>query len=163
MNQLLYAKSLNDSLKIDPPQLPEHCEGETFQRNGVCLHHGDSLMLCQQWEAPVIIISDGPYGLGSFPGDPPTPDGLAEFYSPHAEKWAARSTPLTTLWFWNSELGWANVHPILASAGWKYRSCHIWDKGLGHIAGNANSKTLRKFPVVTEVCVQYTREAEFKA
>ena len=36
----------------------------------------------------------------------------------------------------------------------------MWDKGLGHIAGNANSRTLRKFPVVTEVCVQYVRRNE---
>jgi len=104
---------------------------------------------------------DGPYGLGGFPGDPPTPDGLAAWYEPHAKRWAELSTPQTTLWFWNSELGWATVHPVLVAAGWKYRSCHVWDKGLSHVAGNANSKTLRKFPVVTEVCVQYVREAEF--
>ena len=44
--------------------------------------------------------------------------------------------------------------------GWRYRACHIWDKGLGHKAGNANSKTLRGFPVVTEVCVQYVRTVQ---
>ena len=64
-------------------------------------------------------------------------------------------------WFWNSELGWATVHPLLAEHGWEYRSCHIWDKGLGHIAGNANTRTLRKFPVVTEVCAQYVKAASF--
>ncbi len=36
-----------------------------------------------------------------------------------------------------------------------------WDKDLSHIAGNANSQTLRKFPVVTEVCVQYVKAARF--
>ena len=67
------------------------------------------------------------------------------------------STPETTLWFWNSELGWATVHPVLVANGWEYRACHIWDKGLSHVAGNANTKTLRKFPVTTEVCVQYVK------
>jgi hypothetical protein len=32
---------------------------------------------------------------------------------------------------------------------------------LSHVAGNANSQTLRKFPVVTEVCVQYVKAARF--
>lgn len=62
------------------------------------------------------------------------------------------------MWFWNSELGWATVHPLLVGNGWKFVNCHIWNKGIAHIAGNANTKTLRKFPVVTEVCVQYVRE-----
>ena len=75
----------------------------------------------------------------------------------------ARATPETTLWFWNSELGWATVHPLLAEHGWEYRSCHIWDKGLGHIAGNANTRTLRKFPVITEVCAQYVKAPRFRS
>jgi site-specific DNA-methyltransferase (adenine-specific) len=48
---------------------------------------------------------------------------------------------------------------MLVKHGWKYVTCHIWDKGLAHIAGNANIKTLRKFPVTTEVCVQYVKDA----
>lgn len=32
---------------------------------------------------------------------------------------------------------------------------------MGHIAGNSNTQKLRKFPQVTEVCVQYVRKAEF--
>lgn len=78
-------------------------------------------------------------------------------YRPHVEAWARLSKPSTSLWFWNSELGWATVHPLLVANGFDYRSCHVWNKGIGHVAGNANTKTLRKFPVVTEVCVQYTR------
>jgi site-specific DNA-methyltransferase (adenine-specific) len=62
------------------------------------------------------------------------------------------------LWFWGTELGWATVHGLLDSNGWEYRSCHIWNKGLAHVAGNTNTQTLRKLPVVTEVCVQYVRE-----
>src|SRR5690606_4813881 len=53
--------------------------------------------------------------------------------------------------------------PVLEEEGWEYRSCHIWDKGIAHAAGNSNTKTLRKFPVVTEVCVQYTRKVTFPA
>ncbi|WP_333029282.1 MULTISPECIES: hypothetical protein [unclassified Microcoleus] len=29
---------------------------------------------------------------------------------------------------------------------------------MGHIAGNVNTQKIRRFPVVTEVCVQYIRE-----
>lgn len=133
----------------------------TFSRGGVHLGLGDSLELSGQWPVPIVIVSDGPYGLGSFPGDPRSAEGLDEWYRPHIKQWADKATPQTTLWFWNSELGWATVHPALAELGWEYRCCHVWDKGKGHIAGNANSKTLRKFPVTTEVCVQYVKTAEF--
>lgn len=132
-----------------------------FHYGSCFLHLGDALDNYRNWPSPVVIVSDGPYGLASFPGDPPTPEGLAAWYLPHIKEWSSCSSPLTTLWFWNSEIGWATVHPVLAAHGWKYRSCHIWDKGKSHVAGNANTKTLRKFPVVTEVCVQYVREAEF--
>ncbi|MCY3596312.1 MAG: hypothetical protein OXG71_02585 [Rhodospirillales bacterium] len=104
-------------------------------------------------------MADGPYGLSGFPGDLHSASGLAEWYRPHIEAWSERSGPQTTLWFWNSELGWATVHPEFVAAGWEYRSCHVWDKGLSHVAGNANTKTLRKFPVTTEVCVQYIKPA----
>lgn len=118
---------------------------------------GDALSLYDSWPTPTVIISDGAYGLRGFPGDPPTPEGLAEWYEPHVKAWSRLSAPYTTLWFWNSELGWTTVHTLLVQHGWEFRNCHIWDKGKGHIAGNANTKTLRKFPVVTEVCVQYVR------
>lgn len=131
--------------------------------DGITIVRGDALDLYARWPSPTVIISDGPYGLGSFPGDPPTPDTLAQWYRPHIERWSRHATPETTLWFWNSELGWAKVHHLLEELGWDYRSCHIWDKGIGHIAGNCNGKTLRKFPVTTEVCVQYTRRAFFRS
>jgi hypothetical protein len=139
-----------------------HISRKTFVHKGATVFLGDALDLYPWWPAPVAIVSDGPYGLGSFPGDPPTPDRLDEWYRPHVEQWSQRATPQTTLWFWNSELGWAKVHHLFEEFGWEYRNCHIWDKGIGHIAGNSNSKTLRKFPVVSEVCVQYTKTAFFK-
>lgn len=134
-------------------------EGNVFSRGGVAIYNADVLTLYDEWKSPVVIISDGPYGVSSFSGDLPTSEGLPGWYQPHIKAWSNKATPQTTLWFWNSELGWATVHTLLVEYGWKYVNCHIWDKGLSHIAGNSNTKTLRKFPVVTEVCVQYVRDA----
>lgn len=125
------------------------------------VHLGDVMRFYEAWPTPTAIVSDGPYGLSSYPGDPPTTDGLADWYEPHVQQWSKFSTPQTTLWFWNSELGWAKTHPVLERNGWEYRNCHVWDKGMAHVAGNANGDTLRKFPVTTEVCVQYTMRASF--
>lgn len=112
------------------------------------------------WPSPTVIVSDGAYGLGLFPGDPISTNDLLDWYEPHIEAWSHYALPETTLWFWCSELGWATVHPLLEKYGWIYRSFHIWDKGIGHIAGNVNSKTIRRFPVVTEACVQYVRDVK---
>ncbi len=129
----------------------------TYCRRDSRIECGDFLSLVSSWPQPTVIVSDGPYGIGSFLGDPLSPDQLADWYRPFVAQWSEHALPETTLWFWNTEIGWANVHPILAEFGWEYRACHVWDKGLSHIAGNANSKTLRRYPVVTEVCVQYVR------
>ena len=137
-------------------------KSESIQRGGATIHFEPAETHYQRWPSPICIIADGPYGVSGFPGDLHTSEGLVEWYRPHVEAWSARATPQTTLWFWNTELGWATVHPLLAGHGWQYRSCHIWDKGLGHIAGNANTRTLRKFPVTTEVCVQYVKAATFR-
>jgi hypothetical protein len=143
--------------RVDESPFP----GETSRRGEVTLHFDSAERLYDRWNRPTCIIVDGPYGVAGFPGDPPTPDKLPSWYEPHIAAWSKRATPQTTLWFWNTELGWATVHPLLTAHGWDYRNCHIWDKGKGHIAGNANSLTLRKFPVVTEVCVQYVKKATF--
>src|SRR5215475_2722480 len=81
---------------------------------------GNALDFYSEWDRPTCIISDGPYGLGKYPGEAPTPDGLRELYMPHVAAWAQHAGPDTTLWFWNSELGWATVHPVLESQGWQY-------------------------------------------
>jgi len=132
---------------------------ETLQLGAVQLCKGDALKFYDDWDAPAVIISDGPYGLGKFPGEPHTPDRLAEWYAPHAAAWAKNSEPFTTLWFWNSEIGWAKAHPALEMHGWQYEETIVWDKGIAHIAGNVNSRTIRGIPVVTEVAVRYTRKA----
>jgi site-specific DNA-methyltransferase (adenine-specific) len=121
--------------------------------------YGNAIEFYADWERPTCIISDGPYGLGKYPGEAPTTEKLAEWYAPHVAAWAQHAGPTTTLWFWNSELGWATVHPVLESLGWQYEECCIWDKGIAHVAGNCNSKTIRGVPVVTEVAVRYSRRA----
>lgn len=125
----------------------------------VCVSLGDSLDHYAQWETPVVIVSDGGYGVLGFEGDTSDHAGLPEWYESHIIAWSKAATPQTTLWFWNSEIGWAAVHPILEKHGWRYQNCNIWNKGKGHIAGNINTQKIRRFPVVTEVCVQYILEA----
>ena len=122
------------------------------------LFHGDVLDAYPSWDAPDLIISDGAYGVGGFPGDPKTPDGLADWYAPHAKAWGERATASTSLWFWNTEVGWATVHPVLVAEGWEYVQLITWDKGIAHVAGNVNGKTIRQCPVVTEVSALYRRK-----
>ncbi len=153
---------INDDLTLlpflyDPP-------APTFSRltdrsapGTACVEMVDALTRYAEWPDPTVIVSDGAYGVAGFPGDPPTAAGLAEWYAPHVAAWAKYALPETTLWFWGTEVGWATVHPVMAGHGWEYRACHVWDKGIAHVAGNVNSKTIRRFPVVTEVCVQYVR------
>lgn len=152
---LPYLDELLDQEEPTPTESP-------FWRDDSAIYNADVTTLYASWPSPVVIISDGPYGVSGFPGDPPVPETLADWYDPHVKAWSESATPLTTLWFWNTEIGWANVHPVLVRHGWRYVNCHIWDKGLSHIAGNSNTRTLRKFPVVTEVCVQYVKEAQFE-
>jgi hypothetical protein len=130
-------------------------------RHAAQLHRGDALEAYGSWPSPNTIVSDGAYGVGGFPGDPRTPDGLIEWYRPHVEAWSRRANAATTLWFWNTEIGWATVHPLLAQHGWEYVQVLVWDKGIRHIAGNVNGDTIRQFPVVTEICVLYRRRLTF--
>lgn len=119
----------------------------------------DSLNLYGRWETPTVIVSDGAYGVLGFEGDTSDHSDLPNWYSPHIAAWSKHATPATTLWFWNSEIGWAAVHPVLEAHGWRYVNANIWNKGKGHIAGNVNTRLIRRFPVVSEVCVQYVYEA----
>ena len=130
---------------------------KTVKIGSAVIECNDSLNCYSRWPSPVCIIVDGPYGLGKFPGEPKTPASLAEWYAPHVAAWAATAKTNTTLWFWCTEVGWALVHPVLEMHGWQYEECNIWDKGIAHVAGNCNSKTIRGTPVVTEVAVRYTK------
>jgi len=122
--------------------------------------HGDALSCYEEWPSPIVIVSDGAYGVDGFPTDMSDPSELREWYEPHVEMWSEKANPETTLWFWNTELGWANVHPMLKEHGWEYRGANVWNKGIQHISGNTNTETIHQFPKVTELCVQYTRSKE---
>ncbi len=121
---------------------------------------GDSLVHYKFWEHPDVIVSDGGYGILGFEGDTFDHMELPSWYEPHVKEWSKYATPKTTLWFWNSEIGWATVHPVLEKHGWRYLTCNIWNKGKGHIAGNINTSKIRRFPVVTEVCAHYVFEGK---
>jgi DNA modification methylase len=140
-----------------------HESSPSLALDGALLEHADAMDCYANWDDPTVIVVDGPYGVGGFPGDPPTPKGLGEWYESHVREWADRALPETTLWFWNTEVGWANVHPVLEANGWEYRACYIWDKGIGHVAGNVNGDSIRLMPVVTEVCVQYVRDVRLRS
>lgn len=124
------------------------------------LFEGDVRSAYESWPTPSTIISDGAYGVRGFHGDTVDSTDLVDWYREHIEGWTRAATPGTTLWFWGTEVGWATVHAELDRQGWDYVQTIIWDKGLSHIAGNVNGKTIRQFPVVTEVCVLYQRRFE---
>lgn len=132
-----------------------------YPTHSVEIVHDDSMNLYDKWNSPIVIISDGPYGVKGFKGDLFSPEGLDKWYEPHIAKWTEKSTPQTTLWFWCTEVGWATVHPVLEKYGWEYRACNVWDKGIQHVAGNINTQSLRQLPVVTEICVHYIKKPTF--
>ena len=125
----------------------------------VSLSHADSLSCYAAWPTPTAIVSDGAYGVLGFEGDTSDHFDLPLWYEPHIAAWSQAASAATTLWFWNSEIGWAAAHPILEKYGFRYVNSNTWNKGTSHIAGNVNTQKIRRFPVVTEVCVQYVFEA----
>jgi hypothetical protein len=133
----------------------ENSTSTAWSDDYISVQLGDSLDFYGQWEQPTVIVSDGGYGVLGFEGDTSDHLGLPEWYEPHIAAWSKYATALTTLWFWNSEIGWAAVHPVLEKYGWRYVNANIWNKGKGHIAGNVNTGKIRRFPVVSEMCVQY--------
>lgn len=133
------------------------CREEIAKVGNVFIEQADSMSCYARWAPPTCIIADGPYGLGKFPGEPKTHTALSDWYAPHIAAWSTHAKTDTTLWFWCTEIGWALVHPVLELHGWQYEECNIWDKGIAHVAGNCNSKTIRGTPVVTEVAVRYSK------
>lgn len=87
------------------------------------LHAGRAEEVYCQWPAPDLIVSDGAYGVGGFPGDPRTPERLDHWYAEHVAAWSMHAKAATTLWFWNTEIGWATVHPLLAANGPARNGC----------------------------------------
>lgn len=142
------------TVRLDRPP-----EMKRWQDESLTVVLGNALDRYSSWPTPTVIVSDGGYGILGFEGDTSDHLDLPQWYEPHVAAWSKFATPRTTLWFWNSEIGWAAVHPILERHGWRYINCNIWNKGMGHIAGNVNTKKIRRFPVVSEVCVHYVHEA----
>jgi hypothetical protein len=96
---------------------------------------------------------DGAYGIGNgeTPGDTIDQAELIRWYRDHITAWTAAARPVTTLWVWNTEIGWAMLHPELDRHGWDYVQTIIWDKGeSGEVPWDG-----AVFPVVTEVCAVY--------
>ncbi len=139
-------------------KLADAPKSNIYRDDFVTLMLGDSLDAYAGWDAPTVIVSDGAYGVLGFEGDTSDHLGMPDWYEPHVSEWSKRATGQTTLWFWNSEIGWAAVHPVLERHGWRYVNANTWNKGKAHIAGNVNTAKIRRFPVVSEVCVQYVYE-----
>jgi DNA modification methylase len=136
-------------------------DAEKWEAKKIFLFQDRVENLYDSWESPNVIISDGAYGVSGFKGDTISPNDLPDWYDPHIRAWSQKAKAGTTLWLWNTEIGFAKVHPTLEKYGWEYVSCNIWNKGIQHIAGNCNLKMLKSYPVVTEVCIQYVKKATF--
>ncbi|HEV7225472.1 MAG TPA: hypothetical protein VGN42_22395, partial [Pirellulales bacterium] len=156
-------KMIWTSAKRQPGLFNDPKTGSRFSLGESVIYFSPAEDLYRNWRPPTCIIVDGPYGVSGFPGDHRRVETLAEWYAPHIAAWSEHATGQTTLWFWGTELGWANVHPVFVRNGWEYRCCNTWDKGMSHVAGNTNTQTLRKLPVVTELCVQYVKAVTFGA
>jgi len=132
-----------------------------FNKRNISLYNGDAQLFYNKWKTPTMILSDGPYGISGYKGDLDNEFRLAEWYAPHIKAWSEYSMPRTTLWFWCTEQGWASVHSEIVKNGWDFKACNVWDKGMSHVAGNTNTKTISHLPIVTEVCVQYVKRSYF--
>ena len=53
------------------------------EHRGVGIYFGNAMEIYPHWPSPVVIVSDGAYGVSGFPGDTPTVEGLTEWYRPH--------------------------------------------------------------------------------
>jgi site-specific DNA-methyltransferase (adenine-specific) len=140
--------------RASPCQVPDRALDQP--RGTAQLIHADARSFYATWPSPTVIISDGAYGVGGFPGDPPSPDRLPTWYAEHLRDWTEAATAETTLWFWSTEIGWATMHPHITAHGWVISGVHTWDKGLAYVAGR-NTRRLRGLPIVTETCARYTR------
>lgn len=42
---------------------------EMLNNGKIQLFNSDAMFMYEQWESPIVIISDGPYGVGGYKGD----------------------------------------------------------------------------------------------
>jgi DNA modification methylase len=121
------------------------------------LHRGDATDAYPDWPTPAAIISDGAYGIrdGETAGDTTDQAELTCWYRDHIMAWTAAARRGTTLWVWNTEIGWAILHSELERHSWDYVQTIIWDKGKsGEVPWDG-----AVFPVVAEVCAVYRLRA----
>jgi site-specific DNA-methyltransferase (adenine-specific) len=122
------------------------------------IENANAMECYSHWPEANCIISDGPYGLDTEPGEPRGLDELGKWYAPHISAWHANSAENCTLWFWTTHEAWSVLHPLLVQLGWECQDICTWDKGLAHNAGRCNPKTIRSVPEVTEISVRYTKK-----
>lgn len=112
-------------------------------------------------ESVRLVISDGPYGLSKATWD--RVKDLRAWYAPHLDAWNRLVMPSSSLYFWNTAAGWAEVHPEIVAHGWTFRSLITWDKGMASLAGRIDTNAIRAWPDVTEVCGFYQRQPDIGA
>ena len=121
---------------------------------------GDALDAYALWPAPSAIISDGAYGVGGFPGDPRTADGLVDWYEPTSSR--GPSTPARLPLCGSGTPSWGGRRSIpcsSATAGTTSRpSCGTRRRPHSRECQRRHHPAL---PGVTEVCVFYRRRLEF--
>lgn len=71
------------------PRIPKS-PAEFDTTGSAAVYHADAMTRYARWPRPTVTVADGPYGLGTFPGEPNTADNLGEWYAPHVAE-----TPLT--------------------------------------------------------------------
>ena len=123
-------------------------------------HHGDGVAIYPTLPAGAytLIVSDGAYGIGGFPGDPKSPKALPEWYAPHLEAWDRLAAPSSSLYFWCTPEGCARMLPEVEAHGWRLYSCLRWDNVVSQMA-EMNHATVRGWVNSSEDCYFYVREA----
>ena len=121
-------------------------------------HLGDAMDIYPTLEPGyTLIVSDGAYGIGGFPGDPKSPKALADWYAPHLEAWARLAAPSSSLYFYGTPEGCARMLPAVEAAGWRLYSRIVWNKGMAALAGRLDTEAIRGWPVASEDCYFYVR------
>jgi len=101
-----------------------------------------------------LAILDGPYGMGKAAWDRvPRGGSLADLYRGHLDDVGRVCAASASLYLWNTARGWAEVHPAVLAAGWKFRTLIVWDKEA--TPASFNPEVL--WPSATEFCGHYVR------
>lgn len=123
-------------------------------------HHGEAEAIYPTLDPGyTLIVSDGAYGIGGFPGDPTTPRALPEWYALHLAAWDRLAAPSSSLYFWNTPEGCARMLPHVEAAGWRYYARIVWHKGMAALAGRLDTDAMRGWAVASEDCYFFVREA----